>query len=191
MGLPASVGAKMAAAATTRLLWAEAWGLWHSTHVTISIAAVIGGSIMVLTGCLNMEQAYRSIDWRAIFLIAGMLPLGTALERTGAASLLAKGVVVGEKRIRGGIVQRVAEGLPSGGSSAQIGGPSDVAVLADGSLYVIINLGGDHVVELNYIIDQIAEILGITEGASKSQLHRARGRMRELLKPYLGSGHLS
>jgi len=55
----------------------------------ISIAAVVGGSIMVLTGCLNMEQAYRSIDWRAIFLIAGMLPLGTAMQETGAATYLA------------------------------------------------------------------------------------------------------
>ena len=60
----------------------------------ISIAAVIGGSIMVLTGCLNMEQAYRSIDWRAIFLIAGMLPLGTAMAETGAATYLADQVMV-------------------------------------------------------------------------------------------------
>lgn len=55
----------------------------------ISVAAVIGGTIMVLTRCLNMEQAYRSIDWRAIFLIAGMLPLGTAMQETGAATYLA------------------------------------------------------------------------------------------------------
>jgi di/tricarboxylate transporter len=55
----------------------------------ISVAAVVGGSIMVLTGCLNMEQAYRAIDWRAIFLIAGMLPLGTAMQETGAATYLA------------------------------------------------------------------------------------------------------
>ncbi|MEJ2273164.1 MAG: SLC13 family permease, partial [Woeseiaceae bacterium] len=59
----------------------------------ISIAAVIGGSIMVLTGCLNMEQAYRAIDWRAIFLIAGMLPLGTAMQDTGAAEYLATQVM--------------------------------------------------------------------------------------------------
>ena len=59
----------------------------------ISIAAVIGASIMVLTGCLNMEQAYRSIDWRAIFLIAGMLPLGTAMAETGAATYLADQVM--------------------------------------------------------------------------------------------------
>lgn len=59
----------------------------------ISIAAVIGGTIMVLTGCLNMEQAYRSIDWRAIFLIAGMLPLGTAMQDSGAATYLANQVM--------------------------------------------------------------------------------------------------
>jgi len=62
-------------------------------YAHISIAAVVGATIMVLTGCLNMEQAYRSIDWRAIFLIAGMLPLGTAMEDTGAAQYLAERVM--------------------------------------------------------------------------------------------------
>jgi di/tricarboxylate transporter len=60
----------------------------------ISIAAVIGGTIMVLVGCLTMEQAYRAIDWRAIFLIAGMLPLGTAMQSTGAAEFLADQVML-------------------------------------------------------------------------------------------------
>lgn len=48
---------------------------------------------MVLTGCLTMEEAYRHIEWKAVFLIAGMLPLGTALDQTGAAEMIAKGVV--------------------------------------------------------------------------------------------------
>ncbi len=56
----------------------------------IYIAAVIGATLMILTHCLTMEEAYRAIDWRAIFLIAGMLPLGTAMEQTGAAALLAE-----------------------------------------------------------------------------------------------------
>lgn len=55
----------------------------------ISIAALIGATLMVLVRCLSMEDAYRAIDWRAVFLIAGMLPLGTALANTGAARLLA------------------------------------------------------------------------------------------------------
>ena len=58
-------------------------------YAPISIAAVIGGTTMVLLRCLTMEQAYRAIDWRAIFLIAGMLPLGTAMQDTGAAKYLA------------------------------------------------------------------------------------------------------
>ncbi len=62
-------------------------------HAPIAVAAVVGCSIMVLTGCLNMEQAYHAIDWRAIFLIAGMLPLGTAMQDTGAAAFLADRVM--------------------------------------------------------------------------------------------------
>ncbi len=63
-------------------------------YAPISVAAVVGGSIMVLTGCLTMEQAYRAIDWRAIFLIAGMLPLGTAMQQSGAAAYLADQVML-------------------------------------------------------------------------------------------------
>ena len=62
-------------------------------YLPIAIAAVVGGSIMVLLGCLTMEHAYRAIDWRAIFLIAGMLPLGTAMQDTGAATYLADQVM--------------------------------------------------------------------------------------------------
>ncbi len=59
----------------------------------ISIAAVIGATLMVVTGCLNIEEAYRFIEWKAIFLIAGMLPLGIAMEQTGTARLLAERMV--------------------------------------------------------------------------------------------------
>jgi di/tricarboxylate transporter len=61
--------------------------------VPIYIAAVVGAALMVLTGCLTMDEAYRQIEWKAVFLIAGMLPLGTALDKTGAAKLIAEGVV--------------------------------------------------------------------------------------------------
>jgi di/tricarboxylate transporter len=59
----------------------------------IAIAVIVGVVLMILTGCLTMEEAYQAIEWKAVFLIAGMLPLGIAMEQTGAAQLLAEGMV--------------------------------------------------------------------------------------------------
>ena len=59
----------------------------------IYISAIIGAAFMVITGCLTMEEAHQSIEWKGIILIAGMLPLGSALSATGAAAFLADGVV--------------------------------------------------------------------------------------------------
>jgi di/tricarboxylate transporter len=61
----------------------------------VEVAAVIAASIMLLTGCLTMDEAYRAIEWRSIFLIAGMLPLGIALDQSGAAALAANQIMAG------------------------------------------------------------------------------------------------
>lgn len=61
----------------------------------IAIAAIIGSALMVLTGVLSMEDAYRYIDWKSVFLIAGMFPLGIAMQNTGAADAIAQFVVEG------------------------------------------------------------------------------------------------
>ncbi len=55
----------------------------------ISVAAVTGATLMVVTRCLSMDQAYHAIHWKSIFLIAGMLPLATAMDTTGTARYLA------------------------------------------------------------------------------------------------------
>lgn len=54
----------------------------------IVVAAIIGCILMVLTRCMTMEEAYGAIDWQIIFLLAGVLTLGIALEKTGAALLI-------------------------------------------------------------------------------------------------------
>lgn len=50
-----------------------------------SVVLFIGALAMVLTGCLTMEDAYQSIEWRSVFLVGSMLPVGLALSTTGAA----------------------------------------------------------------------------------------------------------
>jgi di/tricarboxylate transporter len=59
------------------------------TGLGIATAMVIGSVLMVLTGCLTMDEAYESIDWRTVFLVAGMLSLGIAMENNGTAQYLA------------------------------------------------------------------------------------------------------
>jgi di/tricarboxylate transporter len=64
-------------------------GLVLFAGLDISIAMVTGAVGMVITRCLSMDEAYESIDWRTVFLVAGMLPLGTAMEVTGTARYIA------------------------------------------------------------------------------------------------------
>ena len=50
---------------------------------------MLGAALLtVLTGILTMDQAYGAIEWRSVFLVAGMLPLGLAMTNSGAAALL-------------------------------------------------------------------------------------------------------
>lgn len=55
----------------------------------ILVAAITGCILMVLSNCLSLEEAYDAIDWKVIFLLAGVLTLGRAMENTGTASFLA------------------------------------------------------------------------------------------------------
>ncbi len=55
----------------------------------IYVAAIAGALLMIITRCLTVEEAYRSIEWKAVFLIAAMLPLGMSMQKTGAAALIA------------------------------------------------------------------------------------------------------
>lgn len=57
---------------------------------------LVGAAFALVVGrVLSMEEAYTSIDWQSVFLIAGMLPLGIAMEETGTAKLLADQIVDG------------------------------------------------------------------------------------------------
>ncbi|NNE65663.1 MAG: hypothetical protein HKN33_03780, partial [Pyrinomonadaceae bacterium] len=67
-------------------------GLVISGYQPIQVAAFAAATFVVLTGALTMKEAYRAIEWRAIFLVAAVLPVGAAMESSGAATLIAENV---------------------------------------------------------------------------------------------------
>lgn len=57
-------------------------------------AMMLGVAALALTGCINLDEAYRAIGWRVIFLIAGMLPVSIAMVKTGLAERLGNALVL-------------------------------------------------------------------------------------------------
>ena len=99
-------------------------------------AIMLGGAIsMMLTGILTTEQAYASIGWKSVFLVAGILPLGIALTKTNAAAMMANEIItllgaLGPMALLGGlfIVATLLTQAMSGAAVAVIMGPVAINV---------------------------------------------------------------
>ncbi|MEK9948397.1 MAG: SLC13 family permease [Verrucomicrobiales bacterium] len=63
------------------------------TSMPIGALALSAAIFVVLSGCLDMDEAYKAIDWRVIFLICGMLGIGLALEKTSGVGWLAENMI--------------------------------------------------------------------------------------------------
>ena len=59
------------------------------TDIRLSVALLTGAMGMVITGVLSIEEAYESVSWKTVFLLASLIPLGMAVELTGTAKWIA------------------------------------------------------------------------------------------------------
>ncbi len=64
-----------------------------SELMPLTTAAILGACLMVISGCMTMREAFRSVDWTTIFLFAGMLSMSAAMAKSGAAAIVANAVV--------------------------------------------------------------------------------------------------
>ena len=64
-----------------------------AVDISISLGFLTGALGMVLGGILTIEDAYRAVEWKVVFLISGLIPIGIAMEKSGAASLVARNLV--------------------------------------------------------------------------------------------------
>lgn len=71
------------------------------TDIRLSVALLTGAMGMILSGVLNIEEAYEAVSWKTVFLLASLIPLGLAVETTGTAKWIAEQVlwVVGDMPI--------------------------------------------------------------------------------------------
>ncbi len=77
----------------------------------ISVGFLTGALAMILGGVLTIEEAYRSIEWKVIFLISGLIPIGIAMETSGAAALIAQSLVVAAEGMHPYLILLVLGGL--------------------------------------------------------------------------------
>lgn len=64
-----------------------------SLNITsILISAMVGALLMIITGILKPVEAYKAVEWKVIFMMAGVLSMGTALEKVGGATLIANNI---------------------------------------------------------------------------------------------------
>jgi di/tricarboxylate transporter len=68
-------------------------GMIIFTDFRLSIALLVGAMGMVLTGVISMDEAYDSVSWKTVFLLASLIPLGQAMERTGTAAWIAQEIM--------------------------------------------------------------------------------------------------
>ena len=61
--------------------------------VQLALALFSGALAMILLKVISIDEAYKAIDWRTVFLLAGLIPLGIAMEKTGAASFIANQII--------------------------------------------------------------------------------------------------
>jgi di/tricarboxylate transporter len=76
------------------VFFAIAMGMIIFTDFRLSIALLVGAMGMVLTGVISIDEAYGSVSWKTVFLLASLIPLGQAMERTGTAAWIAQEIMV-------------------------------------------------------------------------------------------------
>ncbi|MGK2924029.1 MAG: SLC13 family permease [Lysobacterales bacterium] len=76
------------------LFFALSIGMILFTDFRLSIALLVGAMGMVLTGVISIDEAYGSVSWKTVFLLASLIPLGQAMERTGTAAWIAQEIMM-------------------------------------------------------------------------------------------------
>lgn len=108
----------------------------------LPLAVLAGVIAMVMAGCVRMDEAYRVVEWKAVFLIAGMLPLSLALNTSGAAAYFGESILGATARF-GPLGAASLLNLAAIGLSLMLGGQAAAVILAPIAIATGQSLGAD------------------------------------------------
>ena len=117
-------------------------GLTIFTDLRLSLALLTGALGMILSGVITIDEAYRSIGWQSVFLLAGLLPLGLAVETTGTAAWIAQETL----RLFGDVPLWVLQGalaLLTTGFTLLMSNVGATALLVPLAINIALGAGGD------------------------------------------------
>lgn len=127
--------------------FALAIGLIIFTNILLPIALLTGAVGMIISGVLTMDEAYKAVSWKTVFLLAGLLPLGIAVETSGTAGYMVQHLLVRIGEVSPWVLQAM------------------VAILASGFSLVMSNVGA------TVLLVPFAINLAIATGADPPCLH--------------------
>jgi len=102
------------------------------TDLKLSIALMTGAVGMVVSGVLNMDEAYQSVSWKTVFLLASLIPLGLAVQTTGTAAWIAQGAL------------EIVGDAPTWVFQAVIAGLATIFTLVMSNVGATVSLGSEH-----------------------------------------------
>ncbi len=111
--------------------------------IPLSVCLMIGALLMVVSKVMNINEAYRAIDWRTVFLLGGLIPLGMAVDQTGTAAWIAKGIVAGLGGLMSPIVLLVVLACMSCGFTMVISNVGACALLVPLGVSIANQIGMD------------------------------------------------
>jgi di/tricarboxylate transporter len=114
-----------------------------STLLPVSLALMAGAAAMIVSGVLNMDEAYSAVNWKTVFLVACLIPLGYAMDSTGAANWVAQKALEWVGESTPGWVLQCAIGMLTVAFSLVIGNVGATVIMVPMSINIALAAGAN------------------------------------------------
>jgi len=111
--------------------------------IPLSVCLMLGAVGMILTRVVTINEAYRAVDWRTVFLLGGLIPLGMAMGQTGTAEWMARGIVAGLGSLMSPLTLLIVLAVLSGGFTLVISNVGACTLLVPLGVSIADHIGVD------------------------------------------------